>query len=312
MFYFFVIRFKQFYRIILELGILRSLFFLVGLVFVYYLHLKYYYLKGTFFIPVSYILLILSMHVSRKDKEFVKLFFNRTSSLFFLEYLLVVLPLFIVAFIANQWMHIFGIFIFLFVLAFFFPMLNYNFRSRFIIKYDFKMPEWYAGTRKNGFLLFILNVFSLLFFKNMSVQIGIILLVSLILMSFFINCESKEMLESFSVKGVSFLRNKVMMHLKYAFFILIIPLCLLLVFNAELFYLAFVLLVIVISMQLFAIYLKYAFYEQGEVLTQNSTFHMLFFIGFIFPFFTPVAMYFLFNYRKKAIENLKSYLNDSN
>lgn len=310
--YFLLIRLKQFYRIFLELGIVRSLFFLTSLLFLYYLYLKYYYLYHALIIPLSYVLIIASLHVSRKDKEFLQVFIPNFRLILLLEYLLITLPYFFVALIINQWMHLIGVLIFLSILVLFFPLLNFTSKNRIIIKYRFKIPEWYAGIRRYAFIFILLNTISIIFFQNMSVQIGIIVLISLILMSFFTDCEGKEMLESFSLKSNQFIRKRIILHLKYAFFIFIIPICNLLIFNQDVYYLFIILVFIVLSMQLFAIYVKYAFYEQGEELSQNATFHILFFIGFIFPFFTPVAVYFLFHYRKKAIENLNNYLNDSN
>ena len=55
----------------------------------------------------------------------------------------------------------------------------------FTIHYKFRIPEWYAGMRKNAFFIILLNIIAIIFYNQLSVQVVIVLVASIILMSFF-------------------------------------------------------------------------------------------------------------------------------
>lgn len=309
MLYFLYIRIKQFLRILIELGIIRSIFFLAFCVFVYFLHLKYYWLNNNIYVPLGYVFLISSIHFSRKDKKFLRLFFENPSILIFSEYIIISLPLLVLAILSFNWLHLLILLLFNTALSFFLFNLSFSFRMNIVFKYDLKLIEWYSGLRQNLLLLIVLNVISIFLYNTIGGLIIMTLLISFVLVSFFMNCESKELVETFAPNPSSFLFKKAKIHFLYSSIFVVIPMILMLIFNFEYYYVALIITLVFITLQLFAIYTKYALYEPGDILKQNSILHALFLIGFIFPFIFPIAIYFLFKYRNSALKNLKTYLN---
>jgi hypothetical protein len=306
---FLLIRLKQFYRTLIELGLIRSLFLIIALAFIYYIHLKYYWLTDNIAIILFYVFIIISFQLKRRDKSFLKLFKNYASFIVFTEYLFFALPLIILALIKMQFMHATALIISCFLISYFLK-LSFNHFKIFTINYQFKLIEWYLGMRRNAFFILLLNILAIVLFRHFSAQIIIAILLSFILMTFFLHSESKEILEIFSSTPSNFMKKKIRIHLGYTLFSILIPLLVIIVFHFQLIYVALIILILIFGMQIFAIYLKYALYDPGEELAQNTIFHILFFIGFIFPFFTPIAFYFLLKFRTKALKNLNFYLND--
>ena len=91
--YYFRLRLKQFFRILKEIGFIRSLFLLGFLFLAFYLLVK---TNQGWIVPTGTILGLMFYHNERKDKEFLLLQTKDAASLLRIEYLLIGLPFVII------------------------------------------------------------------------------------------------------------------------------------------------------------------------------------------------------------------------
>jgi hypothetical protein len=91
--YYFRLRLKQFFRILKEIGFIRSLFLLSFLALIFYLLAK---IDQRLIVPIAIILGLMFYHNERKDKDFLLLQTKHAASLLRIEYLFIGLPFIII------------------------------------------------------------------------------------------------------------------------------------------------------------------------------------------------------------------------
>ncbi len=308
------IRFKQFYRALIGIGLIRILF-LIGLfgfiVFVTFVETSKY--PDSFYVTGLSALIVLVVHAKRQDKSFLKTNFDNYKLIFFVEYLMMVSVVLVFLIFHFQWI----------------PLLILLSALYLIIHLDLKTKrrnlntwlqqlipsecfEWKGGVRPVLYLLVTLWIIGLgtSFFIG-SVPIALFIL-GIIPLSFYETGEPYQMILAFEMGTNQFLLHKIKMQLSL-FSILSIPLiAAFLILHFERWYIPIAEYFIFVSLYIYSILTKYAFYEPNRKSTAARVFGTIGAFSGIIPLFLPVVWILSIRFFFKSKENLNFYLNDYN
>ena len=309
------IRIKQIIRILFQIGIFRVIFLFALLAFAlfYLFNVLSEKSSGMLIILGGYALLILLIHIKRKDKIFLNIYAKRTQSIFFVEYLLFSFPLIIPLIYYGLWIYLSFFILCLFLISF----LNIEIKKSSINSiFQRVIPdsifEWKAGIRKYliPFVVIWFVGFLTSFFVA-SVPIVIVILGIMILNFYELN-EPLQILLADELNAKRFLIKKIKNHL-LLFSILIMPLALLFViFNHEYYYILLIEYVIFSVLISYTILLKYAFYQPNIKSGAMQIFTTIGVISLFIPVFIPLILILSIKFLFQASNNLKFYLYDFN
>ncbi|MDR3218503.1 MAG: hypothetical protein LBU22_05900 [Dysgonamonadaceae bacterium] len=260
-----------------------------------------------------YLLLILMIHLRRKDKNFLKINISQFQPVYMLEYLLLSSPLLICLVLHGKWLVV----LFAVVGALLISAIDYNFsmhrktvntRVQKLIPSD--LYEWKAGVRKN--LMLLLGVYGLgvcLSYFVAAIPIAMVI-IGLIIFDFFTANESWQMLLSFEKGPKKMLCYKIKRHaLLYA--LINLPLVILyMLFHADLWYIPVIALIVLLSIHIYMLTIKFAYFEING---GNGANFILQLIGIVFgliPIMIPLLWLFSLFFFKKACTNLIPLLHD--
>ncbi|MDR3093111.1 MAG: hypothetical protein LBU62_00515, partial [Bacteroidales bacterium] len=309
-----LIRWKQIYRAIVQLGALRLVFLLaLCLLVLITINILSKQIQYSALLTIVWTFLILSIHKKRSDKIFLQVNMNYDKLIFSIEYFLLSIPFIICLALRQQWVLILFLALFCFGTGFF---VNVNRKKQKTLNtrlqqyIPFRMYEWKAGMRQYFFILVVvwsLGLGTAFFVASIPVAIFIM---GMVICDFYKTDESWQMLLSYQKKTANLLLYKIKQHI-LLYFIFNLPLIIsFLIFHVELWYIIVVEFVILLSIHLYCIVLKYALYSLNQASILKEIFVILgIFIG-LFPFSTPVLWLFSIFLFLKAQTNLYPYLND--
>ena len=309
-----LLRCKQFFRIFCRLGVIRAFVVLGVIAFsiaaVYKLIAAE---KNIHLIAAGYWLLLLVIHLRRKDKNFLKINIPSFRAVYAVEYMVLSIPLIIsVLLCGNRWVSGYiavGI-LFISLIDHNRKILHKTFNTNLQKLIPSDLYEWKAGVRKNLILLFTvygLGVCLSLFVAAIPVAMVI---TGLIISDFFAANESWQMLLSFEKSAKKMLLYKMKRHsLLYA--IGSFPLVILFVlFHPDFWYIPLIAFIALLSIHIYMITVKFARYEMDG---KSSISPVLQFIGIGFgliPVMTPFLWLFSVFFFQRACINLKPVLHD--
>lgn len=308
------IRVKQIFRALEGLGLIRTLFLVGLLVFIGFgLFMQTASTLNSFYMTVLYLLIITLIQVKRPDKRFAEINFNNFKLIFLIEYLLLMLPLFICLFYHKQWMQVISVV----VLTLLIVNLDFKLKPKSLNTSIQKLIpsdcfEWKGGVRKTLVLIVTLWIIGLgtSFFVG-SVPV-VIFILGILPLSFYEKGEPVQMILAYEMGTSRFIMHKIKMHLAL-FTILSIPLIIaFLFFHPELWYIPIAEFFIFITSHIYVILLKYAFYQPNNKSNAAQVFVLIGAIGMIIPVFIPVIWLLSIRFYFKSRENLNFYLNDYN
>jgi len=256
--------------------------------------------------------LLLSIHTTRLDKTFLSITGVRPTLVFLIEYLVLGLPFLVPFLIQNQWQPA----LLLLAVTLSLPLLNIRLteasrRFTWITAWvPAAMFEWKSGLRKHFFsLLFIYTVALLCYQFTIATPLALLLL-TLFSCDFYMETESREMLEAFEMPAGKLLWFKLKNQLAL-FWALCLPLILVfLIFHGNYWYVLSVVTVLCSALQVLSILLKYAIYSPHEGAQGNFLLIGLSIIFYFVPFLLPLPFLWMIKYYKKALNNLHFYLHD--
>jgi hypothetical protein len=310
-----LIRWKQTYRITLQLGIIRLTVLLSSCLFVL---AAVYAASGKMpdaaAISGIWTFLIVLIHAKRPDKNFLHINLYSNKLICSVEYIILSIPLVICLWLQQQG---------LLSICLVFTILGAGF-----IKIDLKrrpktlntclqqyipsgMYEWKAGVRQSFFPLIIVWVLGLsTSFFVASIPVAM-LIIGLLISDFYKANESWQILLSCQKNAVKILYYKIKQHF-IVYTIIHLPFFILfLIFHFELWYIPVIEFIILLSIHIFCILLKYAFYSPDRSAI-NPFFHLTGLLIGLIPFTTPLLYLFSGYLFMKARTNLYPYLNDYN
>ena len=309
------LRRKQIGRIILDLGLLRMIFltFLLGGLGFYYMRMFAAQLTTAYYLVGLHALLILLIQIQRQDKLFLKSHFNNHKLIYLTDYLLLTSPILICLIYFG---HILPILLIPLVIACIVHLdikwkkQSWNTKLQQLIPSD--SIEWKAGVRK--LLLFIVPVWMIgmatSFFIG-SVPI-VIFILSLSMLGFYEKSESYQMIIALERSSKSFLFYKIKRHI-LLFSALTFPLILAFVlFHPNNYYIPIFEYLIFLSLHIYFILTKYAFYDPNRKSAAAQTFGILGSIGALMLIFLPVVWLLSIRFYFQSIQRLNLYLSDFN
>ena len=312
------IRILQIYRVAQAIGVIRAILVLLFLVFV----LLMIYQSLTKSEDTHNIMLgafsfgLLFFHLKRADYDFLRKNSEQVSLLIFIEYLFFLSPI-LVLFIVTSWYRDAGIL--LIVLLTITVLVKPSKRSLSIKQLDLvsrflpsDLFEWKAGLRKNFIWIALLEVLGLggSFFSVVIPILGIVL-ISIVVCTFYGTCESREILEAKEIGAKPFLIHKLKRHLA-CWAILISPLVLVALVHYFFIIYSMVVFLMVANMFICILLLKYFFYAPHHQSPSTGILGAIVILLSLVPGFCLIIWIYNFILFGKTIHHLDTYLHDYN
>lgn len=269
--------------------------------------------NNTYFIASLLLLLILIIHLSRKDKNFLKINIHRFRTVYSIEYLILSIHLIICLLAYGYWLVLLWVIAGIFLIS----VIDWNIgaqRRKFNVKIPKLIPadmyEWKTGMRKYFTVLLIIYVSGVCLSYFVAAIPVATALIGFTVMDFFTANESWQILLSFEKSPGKLLFHKINRHaLLYAVFNL--PLVILFImFHSNFWYIPVIELIVFLFIHIYMVTVKYAFYRVDGNNGINPVLQLIgVFIGII-PATTPLLLLFSAYFFGKACTNLKPLLHD--
>lgn len=303
------IRGLQFGRILNEIGFIRIVVLLL-----FSLHVLIIIPKFFFYAPwlasAVFLFFLLSLHVRRKDSEFLRMYFGHyAKGVMLIEYQLLALPVMALMIYAGQ----LSLTIVLFISLFIIPYVNVSFRKiqvnrnaiNFLPTTSF---EFKSGIRKNYLSILFLVLLGSLLGKLIYMPVLAIFLLTIILASFSNYCESGLMVAVYNSSPNRFLNRKLFQQVILTFMLYFPINSSFLWFHRDYWYVLLAVNVIGLLIQALSVCFKYAFYIPGKELKGNNILLGAAIACFFIVFLAPVPLVMLVIYYVRAQRNLNRYL----
>lgn len=308
------IRVKQFFRVAAEAGFFRAVFLLAMICFgLLAMFLKLEDKSYQEIIIVVVAISILSIHLKRKDREFINIYSTKPYFIFLTEYILLGLPLLGALIYYGFWTYV----LYFSLLLALIPFLQINTRATNINSWFQRIIpdnnfEWKAGIRKNLFLFVGIWFLGLVMsFIIASVPVAIFVL-GVFVLSFYEKPEPLQILLVNELGVTKFILKKIKNHLMI-FAATTTPLVLaFLIFHPHYYFIPFIEMMMFSFLIAYSILLKYAFYRPENSSAVTGIFSMIGIISVFIPVFFPVVLVLSVKFLVQATNNLKFYLNDFN
>jgi hypothetical protein len=306
------VRLHQLRRQLDELGIGYT-FILLALsgALIFYVYLAYTQKEKSFSIFIVLVLTLLSIQISRRDKDFVFNQLDHPVQNIFGEYFIFTLPVTIPSLFTSHWFY----FPLIILSSYFIANIKTNLKQRTVFPQLSKILssqnfEWLSGIRKNyiGFFIFLLLAYITCWIRIL--PLVFLWLITTAVASFYQECESLQILFAPSVSPKNLLKKKILKSIKFLAMMFIPILILNSIFNPEFILINIIFLLIQITILIFAILLKYTTYTPNENLKGNTVVLSMVSIGSLIPFLFPIPLIMCFRNYSKAIKNLNFYFND--
>jgi hypothetical protein len=319
------IRLIQAFRVLKEIGLLRILFLIAFMAYI----IKH--ARNSYVVTIITGIILLLIHISRKDKRFLKVNFNRSYLIFFVEYFTLVCPIIVVFCFFKDWENIIVICLFCVLIPRIYLNLGLGnvsslvkillnpFSSNLNFKLNIKIPinnpklfEWISGFRRYFIIIVSIYLLFLAFsFKEYVAPIGLVIL-SIIVSGFYYFGESREFVELFSRNYKTFLVQKIILSVRYLLVLLMPIVFISLIFQPGTWYYIIGAIIIATLIQIITIVFKYALFVENMDLGRNGIIVSINVICILMPFLWPLPIIMGIKYYFKAQNNLKKYLNDIN
>lgn len=305
-----IFRLKQLWRLLKQVGFVRIVLLAIILAGFLVFELPGLISGNGLLAVLIYPLIILPIHLLRKDQAFLRKLDLPKEVIFAGEYhfLILLYSLFLVYF--QQWLAIFLGHL-LITIILFLPSAKlekkYQDNSPFIKWIPVNLFEWRSYLRQRKFfLLFGFAFIALLSSYAVAMSVAILILVA----SFseaFTHLESKELIEAYP-RNSNFLWSKSKDHSTFIHLLFLPFYALFLFFHLELWYILVLILIIIECSICFCLFYKYSWFGYSKSEIHNQIPFVIFFISTIL--FFPIGIAFLYFYWKKAINALPDHVNN--
>jgi hypothetical protein len=308
------IRLKQLFRGIIVIGIFRIIFLILlfGYLMLFVFKLTEDQTNALYVVGVIS-LLTLWIQINRKDKVFLKTNFKKYKLINLAEYAALSFIPIIFFTIHLQWIPL------LILLAAFCLIIQLDIKMKqrsLNTKLQRMIPsecfEWKAGVRKTIYILipvWIIGFFTSFLIGSVPV---VMFILGILFFSYYETGESYQMIIAYE-KGMNrFLFQKIKIHILLYSVVSLPLITAFIVFHYEIWYIPIAEYLIFISVHIYLILTKYAFYEPNNKSQAAVAFGAIGALGGIIPVFLPVVWVLSVRFFFKSRENLKIYLNDFN
>jgi len=251
---------------------------------------------------------VCSIHLGRKDLDFVHAHIERPRPNIYVEYLVGTAPFAVpVLFTSNAYL-----FLLLQLGLWLVACARVRIKSRasppFIIRYiPYREFEWRAGFRGGTVLILLLWLMALSFCTFIVAPLVCLWFLTLMIASFYQQCESIPMLWAQEASAPALLRGKIVRHGILMSLISVPPLVLNMIFQPQMIWINSGFLIAQWILLVFAITLKYATYRPCADLRGNSLLLGFAAVCIAIPFLLPVPLLMSIKNTRRALRNLNSY-----
>ena len=310
-----LIRSKQVIRSLIDIGIIYVLFLISFISLIcFYIFTLTENTKNAYYVLFGISILLFGLHLSRKDKFFLKLNFKYYQFIYFIEYSILSIPVVICLLLNMQWIPVVFLMLFNYLVGFFnVPQRKKSLNTKLQKNIPLNCFEWKSGVR--ALFYFLIPVWILTFatsFITVAVPLGL-LIIGICIISFNYECEPYQMVLAFEKSPKSFLTHKIKNQVAILFIVMIPLIIAFLIFHFQFWYIVAVEFILFNSFLIYLILTKYAFYRPNEITPGAKSF---FSIGtsilIIFPPLIPLIWILSIRFYFQSLKNLNYYLNDYN
>jgi len=265
-----------------------------------------------FYFLAGVVYLLIRFHTSRKDLNYVLKHLESPIKQLITEYQLFLLPFGIPSLFTQAWYFFFIIHAVGFMLPFvkvkpgnmvWFPNISKHIPS--------SQFEWIAGIRKNWMALLIFTMVAFVLSSVKLFPLVALCLVNSILMSFYTEGESRQMLTANNYSPKEIMLSKIVFSIKITLMINVPVIVINSIFNADFLFINSLFLLYSCLVMAFAVACKYNVYKPNTNLEAISIQFGLVFIVLFFPQFMILTIFLTAYYYQKALKNLSHYTNDN-
>jgi len=306
------IRFKQFYREVLKIGFFRIIVLLgISFMLFVFLYLQTNKFPNALYASIIVLLFILMLHTKREDKLFLKINFSNYKWIYFVEYLLISLVLLVFLLIHNFWnITLLTIVVIGIITQSDLKINRKNYNTRIQKWIPDECFEWKSGVRNLFPIIVIIWLIGFLFsFFVASVPIALFIL-GIISLNFLEKGEPYQMIIAFEKDPNKFLSLKIWQQLAIQTVISAPMIIVFQFFHFHLWYVPFIVYLVFCILQIYAILVKYSFYEPNSKSAAAQVFIGIGLVCFMLPVFAPLIIFLSLRFYLKAKQNLSYYLND--
>ncbi|MFA5972639.1 MAG: hypothetical protein WC780_09835 [Lentimicrobiaceae bacterium] len=264
-----------------------------------------------YYLTAFLFLICVALQSYRNDKQFVYVHIRKPHFEMYLEYLAFTLVFSISSLFTDNWI----CFPVLLAALLLIPFLKFTVKqktyfttiSTVIQAYDF---EWISGFRKSFGILIPLYLLAIGFSWFRILPLLILWFITLIIASFYTECEPLHILKEGDPSSTKLLKSKLIRMMKYTFILYMPVLVVNTIFNPEYWILNLLFIPLQMSLVGYSICLKYSSYEPNKNAIGNNVILSIVSLGSIIPYFLPIPLLMTVFTYGKAKKNLNIYLND--
>jgi len=308
------IRLKQIYRGLIGIGLIRIIF-LIGLIgfILAFLFTQTSKNPNSSYVAGIAAFIVFWVHTKRQDKTFLQTNFDNYKLICFVEYLILTSVVTALMIFHFQWIPLITLLPVLYLITQFdLETRQYNLNTRLQRLIPSECFEWKGGVRQTFLILIPLWMIGLCtsFFIG-SVPV-VLLIFGIVPFSFYEKGEPYQMILAYEMGTDRFLIHKIKMLISL-FSIITVPLiAAFLVFHYESWYIPIAEYFIFVSLYIYLILTKYAFYTPNRKSAAAGIFGAIGALCGIIPILMPVVWMLTLRFYFKSKENLKLYLDDYN
>jgi hypothetical protein len=257
-------------------------------------------------------MIVLVIHRNRKDYNFLSKISERLFLTFLSEYIIFSIPFLTMLLITGQYSHFVITIIALTGISFLVPKSgSVRVYSLVIDHIPDRLFEWQSGFRRNMIPIIIFYAIGLFGIYRIWFSAISVFFLTLIVCSFYSECEPRKILEAQELNASMFIREKIISHIK-AMIVFILPVFIISLIHFEYRMYISISFLVVINLLIGAILLKYAYYNPGIT---SGAHQFIGSIAILVSVILPVSVIFLFANMmlyQKSISHLNQYLNGYN
>lgn len=306
------IRIRQAGREIQGLGLFRTVVLLIfGILLLALLFIQTKELPNAIYASSVVLLLIFILHNRRKDKNFLRIAFDRPYRVMFVEYLLILMVLVVFLLIHRFWY----IALASIAIGAVIPHIDLSTRrSGYNSAIQRRIPdgyfEWISGVRRYLLPLIIIWGAGILLSCLIAAVPVALFLLGVIFLNFFENNEPFQMIVVFEKGPKQFLWQKIQQQLVMGTVVSAPLAAAFAIFHPHLWYVSLLLFVAFNVLLMYVVLVKYAFYEPDTRSYAAQVFIAIGILGLLIPVFLPLVLLLSVWFYLKAGQKLKFYLND--
>lgn len=263
------------------------------------------------FTTFSLVFICISIQSVRRDKAFIYLHSDNYHFSIYTEYFLFTLPFTVMCLLTKQWY----CFLILQLFLYFIPYIKFTIKQKSLFKNISEIIpvsdyEWISGFRRSFISIIPVYMLAVGFSWLKILPLFLLWILTLIIISFYNECEPLIILRERDLAAESLLNKKIFTHVSILTVLFLPVLIVNIIFNINFLTLNIFFILSQAALLAFAICYKYSNYKPNQFLYFNNYIVILVSMCGLIPVLLPLPVIMGIRYYFKAKNNLNKYLND--